>query len=158
MRWRLLKGGLRRNLQGYTTDRAQTLLGLGATSIGRTLDRYVQNIAETGAWARSVEAGTLPVGRGHALTRDDRMRACVIEALMCHGRVDLDEAAILFESSPDGSVYADRDLPQLETDGVIRRDGPMICVTGQAASWVRIVAALFDAYLETGSSRHSVAA
>ena len=36
-------GGLRRNFQGYTTDRAETLLGLGVTSIGRTPDGFVQN-------------------------------------------------------------------------------------------------------------------
>ncbi|MEM6680442.1 MAG: oxygen-independent coproporphyrinogen III oxidase, partial [Pseudomonadota bacterium] len=60
------EGTMRRNFQGYTTDTAEALLGLGATSIGRTPSGYLQNISETGAWARSVEAGDLPVGRGVA--------------------------------------------------------------------------------------------
>ncbi|MEM7571062.1 MAG: oxygen-independent coproporphyrinogen III oxidase, partial [Pseudomonadota bacterium] len=66
------QGTLRRNFQGYTDDQAQTMLGLGTTSIGRTPTGYVQNIAETRAWSRSIENGVLPVARGCRLDDDDR--------------------------------------------------------------------------------------
>ena len=82
-------GELHRNFQGYTADAAQTLIGIGATSIGRTPSGYVQNIVETGAWARAVAAGNLPVARGHALTQQDNLRAHVIERIMCDGKIDL---------------------------------------------------------------------
>src|SRR5690606_5715087 len=36
-------GILRRNFQGYTTDACDTLIGLGASAIGRTAQGYVQN-------------------------------------------------------------------------------------------------------------------
>jgi oxygen-independent coproporphyrinogen-3 oxidase len=47
------KGSLHRNFQGYTSDAARTLIGIGATAIGRTPEGYVQNASETGAWSRS---------------------------------------------------------------------------------------------------------
>lgn len=87
-------GTLRRNFQGYTNDQAEALIGLGATSIGRTPQGYVQNIAETGAWARAVGDGLLPIAKGHALSLDDRLRAHVIERLMCDGAVDTAAAAL----------------------------------------------------------------
>ena len=61
------QGRLHRNFQGYTSDAAQTLIGIGATAIGRTPQGYVQNASETGAWSRAVAAGKLPVARGLAL-------------------------------------------------------------------------------------------
>ena len=85
-------GKLRRNFQGYTSDPASTLIGIGATAIGRTPEGYVQNVAETGAWSRSVSARRLPVARGHVMSAQDALRAHVIERIMCDGRVDLPAA------------------------------------------------------------------
>ena len=131
------KGDLRRNFQGYTTDTATTLLGLGATSIGRTPSGYVQNIAETGAWARAVEAGVLPVGKGRALTADDKLRGRVIEALMCQGLVDLDKEARTMGARPDWWFDAKPELDDLERDGLIWRDGAVVRVKPDAGALVR---------------------
>ena len=86
-------GELHRNFQGYTTDRAETLLGLGTTAISRTPDGYFQNLPETGAWSRAISAGELPVAKGIAFSGQDRLRGHVIEQLMCNGTVDLAVAA-----------------------------------------------------------------
>jgi oxygen-independent coproporphyrinogen-3 oxidase len=150
-------GGLRRNFQGYTTDNAETLLGLGATSIGRTPSGYVQNIAQTGAWARSVEDGVLPVAKGVALTEDDKLRASVIEALMCQGSVDLDEAARRHGARSDWCADAMEELHKLEEDGLITMTGARVAVRADAFHLIRIVAAVFDAYLSKQNVRHSVA-
>src|SRR5262249_43170629 len=48
---------LHRNFQGYTTDPADGLIGLGASSIGRLPQGYVQNAPDIGAYARAIEAG-----------------------------------------------------------------------------------------------------
>lgn len=151
------RGTLRRNFQGYTTDRATALLGLGATSIGRTPSGFVQNIAETGAWARSVEAGRLPVAKGLALDGEDALRGHVIEQLMCLGAVDLDEATARFDAAPDWYADAEADLSAMQADGVIVREGGRIWVTDEGAPVVRVVASLFDAYLPRATARHAVA-
>ncbi len=150
-------GTLRRNFQGYTTDRAETLLGVGATSIGRTPKGHIQNIAETGAWARSVQAGVLPVAKGYALTDDDALRGRVIEALMCQGGVDLAESAIRFGIAADWYAHLEGELEEMERDGLITRHGSQLALTEDGQPLVRVVAAVFDAYHFSGPARHAVA-
>lgn len=147
------KGTLRRNFQGYTTDTATALLGLGATSIGRTPDGFVQNIAETGAWARSVEAGALPVAKGIGLSEDDRQRGAVIEELMCNGTADLSGLVL----PPEQMSAIANELLDMAKAGLIRWDGMSLEMTEAGAPLVRVVAAVFDAYLPKQTARHSVA-
>jgi oxygen-independent coproporphyrinogen-3 oxidase len=47
-------GKLRRNFQGYTTDRCENLLGFGASAIGRLHHGYVQNEVPPGLYAKRV--------------------------------------------------------------------------------------------------------
>ena len=150
-------GRLRRNFQGYTPDGAETLLGLGATSISRMPQGYAQNIAETGAWARAIEEKALPIAKGLALDDDDRLRAHVIERLMCDGTVDLVGAATRFDS-PDDWYEAEKEaLADLETDALITRDGPRLTLTETGKPLARIVASTFDSYLQRREARHSIA-
>ena len=151
------QGTLRRNFQGYTTDKARTLLGVGATSIGRTPSGYVQNIAETGAWARAVTSGALPVAKGHAFQGEDTLRGDVIEALMCRGQVDLDDAIRHHGATPDCFETELEALAAMESDGLVTVDGPVLRLTEEGKPLVRTVASVFDAYLSTGAARHSVA-
>jgi oxygen-independent coproporphyrinogen-3 oxidase len=146
---------LRRNFQGYTTDMAETLIGLGATAIGRTRFGHAQNIAETGAWARAVQAGVLPVAKSRVLTDEDRLRAFVIERIMCDGEVDLEEAAARFDGQPDW--WNAGTLDELEADGLLTQHGPRIALTQAGRPLCRVVAAAFDAYLPQGAARHSAA-
>lgn len=150
-------GTLRRNFQGYTTDAAPALLGIGATSIGRTPSGYVQNISETGAWARSVAEGRLPVARGVAIGADDRLRGDVIERVMCQGTVDLD--AVARDHGGQKAWYASHldALRELEIDGLIRTAGTAITLTDLGWQYSRAVAAVFDVYLPQQVARHSVA-
>lgn len=150
-------GTLRRNFQGYTTDAAATLIGLGATAIGRTAQGYVQNIAETGAWARAVQSGTLPVAKGIALRPDDHLRAWVIERLMCDGTIDLDAAAARFHAPTNWADAELLALTTLEADGIVHRDQGRITIHPQARTLARLVASTFDTYLRTNKARHSAA-
>lgn len=151
------EGTLRRNFQGYTTDTAQALIGMGATSIGRTPEGFAQNITETGAWARAVEAGELPVAKGRAFIGQDALRGHVIEALMCQGRVDLREAGERFGAEPHWYASSEDMLRDLAQDGLIRLDGAEIALTEQGLPLVRIVASAFDEYLTVSPRRHAVA-
>jgi len=150
-------GHLRRNFQGYTTDTADTLIGFGSTSIGRTPSGFVQNLAETGAWARAVEAGVLPVGKGHAFTGQDALRGAVIEALMCFGHADIAEISRRFGAAPDWWAFERDALRAFEADGIVRVDGSLVQVTPGGLPVVRTVAAVFDAYFTEAPARHSLA-
>lgn len=150
-------GTLRRNFQGYTSDQAETLIGLGATSIGRTPHGYVQNIAETGAWARAVAEGLLPIAKGHALSPDDRLRAHVIERLMCDGAVDTVAAAALFAARPDWCADALPELREMAEDGVLVLDNTEVRMTERGQPLVRVAASAFDLYRRHTTTKHSVA-
>lgn len=150
-------GVLRRNFQGYTTDQAETLIGMGATSIGRTPSGYVQNIVETGAWSRAIAQGKLPVSKGLPFVFDDRLRGEVIERLMCDGHVDV--AVIGRKHGAPEGWWADAfdTLEEMECDGLLNLSPGRVKMTTAGQGLVRIAAAAFDAYFKDSSARHSVA-
>ena len=150
-------GTLRRNFQGYTTDRARSLLGVGATSIGRTPFGYVQNISETGAWSRAVQDGQLPVTKGHAFDGQDIVRGSIIEQLMCLGSVDIEKAAHEASLPADAFVYELEELQQFAADGIITLDDQRLQISETGRKLVRTVAAVFDSYYCQAPARHSVA-
>ncbi len=147
---------LRRNFQGYTTDEADALIGLGASSIGKLPQGFIQNAPDIGGHARAVQAGKFPIVKGLELADDDRLRASIIERLMCDLALDLDAFA-------DGETGEARFAKELETlqplaeVGLITIEGPRITVTDLGRPYIRIAAAAFDAYLPATQKRHSIA-
>ncbi|MEJ1156948.1 oxygen-independent coproporphyrinogen III oxidase [Prosthecomicrobium sp. N25] len=150
-------GALRRNFQGYTTDTADTLIGLGASSIGRMPQGFVQNDPDVGRWGRAIAAGRLPVVKGKALDADDRLRGAIIERLMCDYRVDLAAVTAAFGETPAAVADGTERLAELVRDGLVRLDGPVVSVTEGGRPFVRLAAAAFDAYLARAAARHSMA-
>ncbi|GBD47931.1 oxygen-independent coproporphyrinogen III oxidase [Methylopila sp. Yamaguchi] len=150
-------GTLRRNFQGYTTDRAETLIGLGPSSVGRLPEGYVQNAADVGAWARAIDDGRLAVAKGRALTPDDRLRGAVIERLLCSFEADLGAIAMAHGASPAALLPALERLEPLIAQDFVRLEGSRLSIVRDAPALARIVASAFDAYLGAGA-RHSLAA
>jgi oxygen-independent coproporphyrinogen III oxidase len=150
-------GRLHRNFQGYTNDTARTLLGIGATAIGRTPQGFVQNASETGAWSRAVAAGKLPVARGHFLSEQDSLRSYVIERIMCDGSVDLSAAGRALGFEDDWYVEEIPALTQLQKDRFFIYADGKVSLTPEAVPLARVVAAVFDTYLRDSTARHSVA-
>ncbi len=151
------EGRLRRNFQGYTTDCADALLPLGASSIGKLPQGHVQNAPDMANWSRAFGEGRLPVVRGIALSADDIARADVIERLMCDQFVDFGVLAETHFGRDDAFDSAIGQLDALARDGVLVRQGRHIAMTPAGAPFVRLAAAAFDAYLEQSQARHSVA-
>ena len=151
-------GTLHRNFQGYTEDSCETLIGLGASAIGRLPLGYVQNQVALGRYAEQVNAGVLPTANGYRLTSDDRLRARIIERLMCDFEVDIGElcreAGVEVTALLDGNER----LAELAGDGVVSVADARVVVSGHARFMVRAVAAAFDAYLGAFGRTHSKAA
>ena len=151
------EGCLHRNFQGYTSDTARTLIGIGATSIGRTPEGYVQNASETGAWSRAVAAGKLPVARGHALREQDTLRSAVIERIMCDGSVDLAAAGRALGFADDWYLGEVPELIQMQEDHLLTYAGGKLSLAPEGLPLARVVASVFDTYLRNSTARHSVA-
>ena len=150
-------GQLRRNFQGYTDDDADALIGFGASAIGKLPDGYVQNAAATGDYMRRVDAGGFAVTRGYRLTEEDRMRAFLIERLMCDYQITIGDlerefggrAQFLFDDLACAAAA--------DEDGMFQREGTRYRVTETGRPFVRSIAAAFDGFLKTGNARHSLA-
>ena len=145
-------GRLHRNFQGYTTDEANALIGVGASSIGRLPQGFVQNAPDVGSYFRAIDAGQFATARGLALSADDRLRARIMERLMCDLAVDLDAEAGETDFSAELAA-----VDALSESGIVRRHGRHIAMTEKGRPFVRLVAAAFDAYLAKNQKRHSVA-
>ena len=149
-------GKLRRNFQGYTTDRAEYLLGFGASAIGSLPQGYVQNEVPFAAYGRAIKAGRLATVRGLELSADDRLRRDVIERLMCGLEVDLEATAAAHGTVEPFAAELAR-LAAMAANGVVELTGPRVRISEVGRPWMRTVAAVFDRYLEAGKARHSLA-
>lgn len=144
------QGRLHRNFQGYSTQPDCDLIGLGVSAIGRMGATYSQNAKTLPEYYDAVRAGTFPVVKGIALTRDDLVRRAVIMALMCQGRLVFEsiEVAHLI----DMRSYFVRELEQLAPlaeSGLIVIEPDGITVTPLGWYFVRAVAMVFDKNLQS---------
>jgi oxygen-independent coproporphyrinogen-3 oxidase len=151
-------GRLHRNFQGYTTDDADALVGLGPSAIGRLPQGFVQNVPDTGSYSRAIASGRFATARGVAFSADDRMRGRIIEELMCNLACDLDQVASEFcdrgRESFEQEIEA---LTPFAAEGLVSIDGGHVRVNEEGRPYLRLIAAAFDAYLPESRARHSVA-
>jgi oxygen-independent coproporphyrinogen-3 oxidase len=149
------EGRLHRNFQGYTTDAAATLLGVGASAIGSLPQGFVQNITAETAWRAAVAEGRLPIARGVAASDDDRFRGEIIERLMCDLAVDLSKVCIRHGRDPAELNDALRKLVPFVGDGLARMEAGRLRVVGPGRLVVRSICAAFDQHFAPEAGRHS---
>jgi oxygen-independent coproporphyrinogen-3 oxidase len=112
----------------------------------------MQNAPDLGGYNRAIDAGKFAIVKGLALNDDDRLRASIIERLMCDLALDLDAFGGLSRFA--GEIAK---LQPLVEQGLLTIEGARMTVTEPGRPYVRIAAAAFDAYLAAGQKRHSVA-
>jgi oxygen-independent coproporphyrinogen-3 oxidase len=148
-------GQLRRNFQGYTTDGCEALIGFGASAIGRLPQGYVQNEVVTGRYAERVREGGLATVRGYRLSDDDRLRADLIERLMCDLSVDVEAVCARHGVDPEELAPSLARLAPLVQDGMVHHEGTVIRMPERARLLVRKVASAFDAHIDQPARRYS---
>ena len=104
------------------------LIGLGASSIGRLPQGFVQNAADVADYTRRINGNQLATARGIALTHDDRMRSDIIEFLMCYLRAELPPRSGLLDAPAQETLRA------LQREGLVHQDGHSIIVPETVAS------------------------
>jgi oxygen-independent coproporphyrinogen III oxidase len=151
------KGHLKRNFQGYTVDEADALIGLGASSIGRLPQGYIQNTPATADYQRRVDAGQLAVTRGLSLSEEDVIRAHVIERLMCDLSFSPSEIVRRFGNGALPVIADAANIVRERTDGLVQVLDDGFAITDLGRPFARTIAAKFDTYLSRGQARHSAA-
>ncbi len=148
-------GLLHRNFQGYTTDPSDVLLGFGASAISRLPQGYLQNEIVLGRHAQRVLHGELPTAKGYRLTADDRLRADLIERLMCDFEVDLARIGARHQTRPEALMRSAPRLQALAADGIVCIEGNVVRLADNARFLVRTVASAFDAHLNSSGRTFS---
>lgn len=144
-------GKLRRNFQGYTTDQCDNLLGFGASAIGRINGGYVQNQVPPGLYSSQISSGSLATAKGYRLTAEDRLRADVIERLMCDFAADVSTISLVHGFPPEFLLESNARLSAMVADGIVEIENGVVRLDAKQRFLVRAVASTFDAYIgETG--------
>jgi oxygen-independent coproporphyrinogen-3 oxidase len=148
-------GTLRRNFQGYTDDTSDVLIGVGASSISKFPQGYAQNAPATSAHTGAIRDGRFSTARGHVFSEDDRLRARMIEALMCDFRIDLADITNRFGVAQtqvmqmlDGIATQFPDMVSVDETGLF--------VPPKARALTRMMARSLDAY-DLSKAGHSSA-
>jgi oxygen-independent coproporphyrinogen III oxidase len=151
-------GILRRNFQGYTTDSASTLLGVGLSSVSQIGNSYFQNTKNLADYNRIQESKSSPVTKGLTLTQDDKVRRDLIQALMCNGYIDFKEFGQQWELCFD-SHFGDelKKLRHEQYNDLIEVDSSGIRITEIGSIFIRSIAQVFDSYSQDSTkSAHVV--
>ena len=147
---------VRRNFQGYTTDRGAGLIGLGASAIGRIGDAYLQNTTPAGKYIAAIDAGRLATARGLKLDFEDRLRGFVIERLMCDLQFPGHELEDRFGTVAEPVLREAEALVAADADGLVERTSRGFRVTDRGRPFLRSLCAKFDSYLRPETGRHAI--
>ena len=130
------EGDLHRNFMGYTDQRTDVMIGLGASSISEAPTCFHQNEKGLNDYKRRVLAGEIPTLRGHLLNEEDRMQREQILQFMTQQEVLLrdDEQAV------DVQAY----LNELLSDGLVIIEGRHMQLTEQGRPFLRNAAMALD--------------
>lgn len=147
-------GRLQRNLQGYSLQIAEDLLGLGLSSISQIGDFYLQNAPELSAYYSKLKNSEFPMTRGYMLNSDDKLRRQIIMSLICDLCLDVQDIENSF-----GIVFADyfaealcKLRPAIES-GLVSTDRERLQVTERGRPFLRELCVPFDAYLSDADRR-----
>ena len=120
------------------------MLGLGASSIGRTPSAYYQNARMTETYEQKISEEGFAVSRSCPLTGEDRLRGAIIEQLMCGMSVNLEATCRAHNFSLAVLGDAVEALEPYERSGLITREGYKIALACPHRMAIRVIASLFD--------------
>src|SRR5215213_2912429 len=138
------EGTLHRNFMGYTSRHVAPLFGLGVSSIGDSWAAFAQNEKVVEKYTERVEAGELPILRGHVLDAEDLVLRRHTLNLMTRFETDLASAE---GYTPHLGIIADR-LEGLIDDGLVQIEGGLCRVTDAGRPFLRNICMAFDARIE----------
>lgn len=139
---------LQRNFQGYTTDTADALLGMGVSSISSLAQGHVQNTSNNIDYAKAIKAKILPIVKGIALTDEDRHRRDIIMSLMSNMQAKIAQSTY--------SRELEQLKPYIKSGDVIYTDG-ILRINPKARQKLRLIASVFDSYLSDKKHQYSQA-
>lgn len=136
-------GKLHRNFMGYTDTHTRLLIGLGASSISDSWTGYVQNEKSIEAYYAQIDAGHLPILKGHELTESDLILRKHILRIMTQFTTTWKRE----DEVCDDLYKAIERLSELQFDELVEIEPYQLRVTDKGKAFVRNVCMAFDAKL-----------
>ena len=137
-------GKLHRNFMGYSSSKTQLMIGLGVSSISDSWYSFAQNVKTIEEYYQSLDANTIPVFRGHALTEEDLIIRRHILNLMCQFETSWADKKNYFNEIPEIVLQ----LKEMEKDGLVNFISEGIQVTEAGKPFVRNICMAFDLLLK----------
>jgi oxygen-independent coproporphyrinogen-3 oxidase len=141
-------GTLRRNFQGFTDDPSEVLIGMGSTAISGFPGLLAQNEKHNGRYRKFCHEGRLSANHGIVRSRQDLLRAEVIEALLCRHEVVL---------SPCLLADVQGRIAPFASAGLVTISANRLTIRADGLPYARVIASLFDTYREAAQQRFSSA-
>ncbi len=135
----LIQKKLHRNFMGYTSSKTQLMVGLGMSAISDSWYAFAQNIKTVEEYQKMVEAGEIPVVKGHILNEEDLVVRRHILNLMCQLETTFDAG----NSFPE-LQHAFEMLKEMERDELVEIRDSHIQITEKGRAFTRNVAMVFD--------------
>ncbi|VAW76783.1 Coproporphyrinogen III oxidase, oxygen-independent, partial [hydrothermal vent metagenome] len=98
----------------------------------------------------------LPIARGVAIDDDDRLRAEIIQQLICHGDLNIQQVEREFAIHFDDYFQPELEkLQHMQADGLLEVDGQHININQRGSLLIRNICKVFDRYRADQEGRFS---
>ena len=140
-------GSLHRNFQGYAAHAQCDSIGMGVSAISQVHDNFSQNSVNLDEYHEALSQSRLPVIRGYESQSEDLLRRDIIQQLVCHFRLNINEI-----SNRWGIDFRQRfgeeleRLQSMERDGLVKLEPDHITVLVPGRLLVRNICMVFDGY------------
>jgi len=136
-------GTLHRNFMGYTDQYSRLMIGLGVSSISDTWTGFAQNVKKVEEYLELVNAGQIPVFKGHILNEEDLLLRQHILNIMCKGRTSWELPAQQGEAFYEGLER----MQKLAEDHLVEIGEITLTVTPTGKRFLRNICMTLDARL-----------
>ena len=131
---------LHRNFMGYTAGKTKLMVGLGMSSISDSWYSFAQNVKTVEEYQDVVNAGEIPLLRGHLLSEEDLVVRQHILNIMCHFETSWEDDELKFDQL---DVCLSR-LDEMKSDGLVIIENDRLTVPEEARPFVRNICMAFD--------------
>lgn len=135
-----ISGKMHRNFMGYTDQKTDVLLGLGASSISETPQMYAQNEKSIETYFQLMEESGTAANKFHRMTTAQVKTKNHILNLMCTYQTS-------FENNEEEQVHLSLKsdvLDDLRSDGLIKWEGKRLMIKEKGKDFIRNICAAID--------------
>jgi oxygen-independent coproporphyrinogen III oxidase len=143
---------IHRNFMGYSSSSTQLMIGLGMSAISDSWFAFAQNEKSLEQYIKKIEAGILPIVRGHVLNDEDLVVRRHILNLMCQLETSWEDEKM---NLPQMEEILFR-LQEMEKDGLIELENKHLKITETGRTFVRNIAMAFDLRLAQSHSESRI--